>query len=158
MAHSAVLRNEQRYTTKSYIIRARLFKGLKTGTMNVRSLYEEERVKLTSDKVCVYCGRSDNLTLDHLFPKSLGGLDTGDNLVYACKTCNSSKGDNDMLAWLYGRHTFPPLLLLRRYLKLAIRFCERNDLLDCSLQEIPVLPFRLDLLPTSFPEPQELTE
>ncbi len=42
---------------------------------------------------CQYCGAIDNLTLDHVIPKSRGGSSTWDNLVTACKTCNSKKGD-----------------------------------------------------------------
>lgn len=42
---------------------------------------------------CQYCGATDNLTLDHVIPKSRGGSSTWDNLVTACKTCNSKKGD-----------------------------------------------------------------
>ena len=41
---------------------------------------------------CVYCGSKDNLTLDHVVPKSGGGRDTWDNLVTACQKCNSRKG------------------------------------------------------------------
>jgi hypothetical protein len=42
---------------------------------------------------CQYCGSTDNLTLDHVIPKSRGGSSNWDNLITACKTCNSKKGD-----------------------------------------------------------------
>jgi len=42
---------------------------------------------------CVYCASSSNLTLDHVVPKSKGGNSTWTNLVTACRTCNSKKGD-----------------------------------------------------------------
>lgn len=43
---------------------------------------------------CVYCGkRNIDLTLDHVIPVSKGGKNTWDNLVTACKSCNSKKGD-----------------------------------------------------------------
>ena len=41
---------------------------------------------------CVYCGHSGKrqpLELDHMVPKSHGGTDRYDNLVAACRTCNS---------------------------------------------------------------------
>jgi 5-methylcytosine-specific restriction endonuclease McrA len=42
---------------------------------------------------CVYCGRSGlTLTVDHVVPRSRGGLDVFNNLVAACETCNSRKG------------------------------------------------------------------
>jgi len=44
---------------------------------------------------CVYCGAHNirQLTLDHVIPQSKGGPDSWDNLVTACKTCNSQKAD-----------------------------------------------------------------
>ena len=42
---------------------------------------------------CVYCGTHDDLTLDHVVPKSRGGRTSWDNLVTACKRCNAKKGD-----------------------------------------------------------------
>lgn len=40
---------------------------------------------------CVYCGTSDDLTLDHVLPKSRGGANTWKNLVTCCKVCNLKK-------------------------------------------------------------------
>lgn len=45
---------------------------------------------------CVYCGVNENLTLDHVIPKSRGGQHTWDNLVTACMKCNNKK-DNYLL-------------------------------------------------------------
>lgn len=42
---------------------------------------------------CQYCGTSKELTLDHLIPKAKGGKTTWNNLVTACKRCNSKKGN-----------------------------------------------------------------
>ncbi|MDZ7683140.1 MAG: HNH endonuclease [Fodinibius sp.] len=44
-------------------------------------------------KKCQYCGASQNLTIDHVLPKSRGGRDTWENLVTACDTCNVEKGN-----------------------------------------------------------------
>jgi 5-methylcytosine-specific restriction endonuclease McrA len=43
--------------------------------------------------MCIYedCGSTENLTLDHLLPKSRGGKNTWENLVTCCKKCNCKK-------------------------------------------------------------------
>ena len=44
---------------------------------------------------CVYCGDGNRktLTLDHVIPQSKGGKDSWDNLVTACRKCNSEKSN-----------------------------------------------------------------
>lgn len=42
---------------------------------------------------CAYCASVDNLTLDHIIPKSRGGQNSWENLVTCCKRCNSIKDD-----------------------------------------------------------------
>lgn len=44
---------------------------------------------------CQYCGTKNDLTLDHLIPKSKGGKTTWKNIVTACKKCNAKKGDGN---------------------------------------------------------------
>lgn len=47
--------------------------------------------------VCQYCGKTSNeLTVDHVIPKRLGGKSTWENLVAACKKCNNKKGDKTL--------------------------------------------------------------
>ena len=41
---------------------------------------------------CVYCGATANLTLEHLLPQKFNGPNVERNLVWVCKSCNSSKG------------------------------------------------------------------
>ena len=45
------------------------------------------------DHKCQYCGSTRSLTIDHIIPKSKGGQDTWENLVVACCSCNTKKGD-----------------------------------------------------------------
>lgn len=44
---------------------------------------------------CQYCGTQDreNLTFDHLIPRSRGGKTTWDNIVTACSPCNLRKAN-----------------------------------------------------------------
>ncbi|MBC8259017.1 MAG: HNH endonuclease [SAR324 cluster bacterium] len=158
MAHSAVDKKAEKYIQISYIIRARLFKGLMQETMNVGSIIDDERMKMKLPQICSYCGSSDNLSVDHLIPKFKGGEESGDNFVWACRKCNSSKNRTDLMEWYNKRGTFPPLLLLRRYLKLIIDHCSKNDLLDLSLEEAKnrTFPFSFHSIPQVFPKPPEL--
>jgi 5-methylcytosine-specific restriction endonuclease McrA len=44
---------------------------------------------------CQYCGNSfdyRSLTYDHVWPRSKGGLTEWENIVAACKSCNTKKG------------------------------------------------------------------
>jgi 5-methylcytosine-specific restriction endonuclease McrA len=47
---------------------------------------------------CQYCGVGDDLTFDHLVPRSRGGLTTWDNVITACSTCNLRKGNKSCRA------------------------------------------------------------
>lgn len=45
---------------------------------------------------CRYCGRElqpEEMTIDHIHPKSKGGKDHPKNLTAACNQCNGRKGD-----------------------------------------------------------------
>jgi len=41
---------------------------------------------------CVFCGATEPLSLDHIWPWSLGGSDEPENLQTLCIPCNSKKG------------------------------------------------------------------
>jgi 5-methylcytosine-specific restriction endonuclease McrA len=41
---------------------------------------------------CQYCRSSDDLTFDHVIPRSRGGRTTWENIVTACAPCNLAKG------------------------------------------------------------------
>ncbi|MDH5782580.1 MAG: HNH endonuclease [Candidatus Bathyarchaeota archaeon] len=43
--------------------------------------------------MCIYCGKKRDLTVEHILPRSRGGPDIADNVVFVCARCNSSKGD-----------------------------------------------------------------
>ena len=42
--------------------------------------------------MCQYCGAKDDLTFDHLIPRSRGGQTRWDNVVAACAPCNLQQG------------------------------------------------------------------
>lgn len=58
-------------------------------------VYEPEDVEFILgllDSPCVYCGRTEGITIEHLTPLIRGGAHDKSNLAPACKSCNSKKG------------------------------------------------------------------
>ncbi len=56
---------------------------------NRRNIFARDKNK------CQYCGRqfpTTELSLDHVIPKSMGGMSTWENIVCACTKCNIRKG------------------------------------------------------------------
>lgn len=157
MAHAAVSDGAKKYDRRHFIIRTRLYHGLRKGIMNVGALAEDEKLKLIIPQACCYCGSIDNLAVDHLLPRGRGGPHQGENMVWACRPCNSSKGVKDVLEWYQQRDEFPPLLLLRRYLKLAIEYSGERGLLDEPRTAKFDGPFALSAVPLKFPPPPDLT-
>ena len=67
------------------------------GSVDEAAIYEHDGY------MCIYCGATEDLTLDHLIPLIKGGAHTEDNLVVACRGCNSSKGAKALEEWLETR-------------------------------------------------------
>ncbi len=51
-----------------------------------------QKIYMRDGFICCDCGTSDDLTLDHIYPWSLGGSDSETNLRTLCRSCNSRKG------------------------------------------------------------------
>lgn len=47
---------------------------------------------------CAYCADPAD-TLDHVLPRSKGGLTVAENLVPACRRCNGAKSSTDWREW-----------------------------------------------------------
>jgi hypothetical protein len=158
-AHAAVEAGVDSYGRTHHMIRSRLYKGLTTNSMKMRTLYDDEKAKFTYPQACCYCGTTESLSIDHLIARIRGGQDYSDNLVWACKSCNSSKGGRDLLEWHQLKNRFPSILLLRRYMKLVARYCVEHGILETTLAIATQqdLPFKLELLPYEFPALSTLT-
>ena len=55
-------------------------------------------------KSCIYCGKPSE-SIDHVLPRSQGGLSTTENCVPACLSCNGDKSDENALYW-YRKKNF----------------------------------------------------
>jgi 5-methylcytosine-specific restriction endonuclease McrA len=61
-----------------------------------RIKYSSSSVFLRDEFKCAYCKQQfpvKELTIDHVVPKSKGGLRTWENSVTACRSCNAEKAD-----------------------------------------------------------------
>jgi 5-methylcytosine-specific restriction endonuclease McrA len=60
---------------------------------------EWEECKKHFDYKCAYCDKKERLSQDHFISLNKGGEYTVNNIIPACKTCNSSKRDSDFFEW-----------------------------------------------------------
>ena len=63
-------------------------------TLTRQNLYRRDEYS------CVYCGSKEDLTIDHVIPKSKGGLNTWENMVTCCSSCNTRKDDKPLDVFL----------------------------------------------------------
>jgi hypothetical protein len=91
-------------------------------------------------KQCVYCSSIDDLTTDHLIPRSRGGDDSADNVVLACQLCNKSRGEKGIFEWL-GLQEKDKLhrLVAGKYLKQLLTLHEISGTLEISKDQIDQL-------------------
>lgn len=83
---------------------------------------------------CSYCGMSQSdcqnkfkvgLQQEHVIPVTSGGDYTNNNIIPACKSCNSSKNDKEILGW-YRQKDFYSLERERRVFFYLSQFDDRN--------------------------------
>lgn len=152
----------QHYNRTCYMIRAKFYKGYKEGRYNIRDLMDNNVAKLKSDNLhCWYCGcevsSPNELTIDHIFPRSKGGSNDIDNIFMVCKKCNSSKRDLDLLEWYFEkRKEFPPIHIWAHYLKSIYFYAKEHNLLDKHREELDQidLPFKIKYIQLKFPQPE----
>lgn len=112
---------------------------LLNNVINVSKIYSAGKngtrfyIFLRDDYKCQYCGkdvRKKGRTLDHILPKSKGGLTSYKNCVTACRKCNLQKGSKTLadagMSLLNVPYTPSYLTLLKKLDKNNIweRFCE----------------------------------
>lgn len=76
--------------------------AMKRGAAATLTAAEWATICETYDQRCAYCGTNAFLEQEHVIPLTRGGTHTADNVVPACKPCNSAKGDKTAREWLLG--------------------------------------------------------
>jgi 5-methylcytosine-specific restriction endonuclease McrA len=62
----------------------------------LKPVCSRKNIILRDNNICQYCSQefsSDDLTMDHIKPKSQGGEKSWKNIVASCKPCNQKKGN-----------------------------------------------------------------
>jgi len=113
------------------------FKKLQQGEIFLNEIREYVKEHEHKDE-CIFCGRTGSLTLEHLFPQSLGGPQDEKNVVWVCPSCNYSKGAKRPYEWFTREHGLRgakyefPRIAEGKYLKLAYEVLREKGMLDMS--------------------------
>lgn len=132
--------SKHEFDRSSFFIRSGCFKRLKDGKAHITDLYKLNDAKVKAGCHCFYCRKmipKEDLTLDHVFPRVKGGENNIDNIIYVCKSCNSSKGKRELLEWfLLYRNELPPVFVLGHYLRQINAYADENNLKNLSFAEV----------------------
>jgi len=117
------------------------FKQLQQGEIFWNEIREYVKEREKKDE-CIFCGTKTSLTMDHLLPRSLNGPDDEKNIIWVCKTCNSSKGSKRIYElWtikkgLEGAKYDVPRIAEGKYLKFLYETLKERGMLNLTMNEI----------------------
>lgn len=105
--NGALWRSERIEMASPSVVRLRRYINVPYGR---RVPLNRRAVFIRDEYSCQYCGRQAE-NLDHVVPKSQGGEHTWENVVAACRKCNSKKGGRtpDQAGLFLRRAPLPPL-------------------------------------------------
>jgi len=125
-----------------------MLRDLQSGRKSWSDIEREDWLLVDSEKKCVYCGATENLSREHIVPKSLNikpeckDCDTIHgihNQVWACKNCNSKKGTKGLYEFYGELHPDDekfydrlPRILEGKYLKTIFKCHECAGTLDAG--------------------------
>ena len=82
---------------KAQVLSSRVIRLLEYVKIPLKKIMEQKPsrslIYKRDNHTCQYCGSTKKLTIDHVIPRSRGGKDTWENMVIACSSCNTKKGD-----------------------------------------------------------------
>jgi hypothetical protein len=119
-------------------------KQLSRQEISWNELREYVKEKEQNDE-CAYCGAKENLTLEHLLPRSFNGPDSEKNVVWICKKCNSSKGAKRLYEYWVNKYGLKdgknevPRIAEGKYLKFAFEVLEKKNLLTLDAAQVRAL-------------------
>lgn len=124
------------------------FKALKSGKIKWSDIMREDLQFVESEKCCIYCGSVEDITKEHIVPKTLkinercvscDCIQSIHNIVWACRSCNSKKGTKGLYQYYHDLYKDDkkfydhiPSLLEKKYLKTIYRCHICNESLKTS--------------------------
>jgi hypothetical protein len=117
------------------------FEKLKDETIFWNSIREYVRERENPSN-CFFCGAREQLSLEHLFPRTHGGPNEEKNMAWVCRTCNSSKGGRRPYEYwtlqdgLEAARYDMPRLVEGKYLKFLFETLSAAGSLDLSFDDI----------------------
>ncbi len=117
------------------------FKQLRQGEIFWNEIREYIKEREHQDE-CIFCGAKTNLTLEHLLPRHFNGPDVEKNVIWLCKSCNSSKGARRLYeyfaiqAGVEAAKYNVPRIAEGKYLKFAFETLKEKQLLDTNAAEL----------------------
>ncbi|OGX86783.1 hypothetical protein BEN47_12420 [Hymenobacter lapidarius] len=60
---------------------------------------KRKRIRTALPQVCVRCGATEALTLDHIIPRVYGGTNERNNFQILCLSCNRLKSKGEVRHW-----------------------------------------------------------
>jgi hypothetical protein len=91
---------------------------------------------------CAFCDSTDELSLEHLFPRHFGGPDDEKNVMWVCRKCNSSKDSKRPYEYWTTQNGLEaakyemPRLVEGKYLKFLYETLSKSAYLDFSIEKI----------------------
>lgn len=89
------------YSSDEFDFDPSIFKSKKRNAISNRNpagakpMTKREKILQRDGFACLRCGARQNLTLDHIIPKSRGGTNCQRNLQTLCGGCNKAKGNKN---------------------------------------------------------------
>jgi hypothetical protein len=139
--YSKIISDSAGFGKKNYGFVMNRFRQLQRGDIFWNEIREYVKEKEKRDE-CIFCGARSDLTLDHLLPRLFNGPDDEKNVVWVCKSCNSSKGSKRLYEYwaarmgLEGAKYNVPRIAEGKYLKFVYEILEKEKLLDLDMDEI----------------------
>jgi len=113
------------------------YKKLCDGSISWSSTVREWLLEKEQNNLCIYCGKEDKLTTEHILPKIYCGADIPDNVVRVCKSCNSSKGCKGFYEWKgLEKKDDCNRIAEGKYLKYLYSLHEKQGTLNCTVSDL----------------------